>query len=521
MIADAVGRSRNARWRDLFGRLHGQLVLVMAGAMILAFVSAAMLIRASSLDAAKETIQRQNMGLAYGIAAMLQRDLIDAAGNADLLSMRELARNVMKINPALEIYLLDAQGHVLAHALDDMASEFGSVDIGPVRRLAIPSIAPVRLPVLGDDPMRAGRQGVFSATALGNGQTPDGYLYVILDGAGQASAIGTPAPDSLRALLLALLSISVVLGGLAIWIIRTLTRPLEDLTREVRRFDERNAATSLQLPATGSLEMRALHDAIASMQSRIREQMRALKARDSSRRELIANVSHDLRTPLANIRGYVETLQLDGQQMRDGEWQQCLTIIARQTESMGRHVSALFELSKLESGAIVPDPTAFPLAELVQDVLMGQSVHGAENTPSLVFDPGPEPQSLVWADIALIERALQNLVANAYRYTPPGQQITVTLRIEGDSASRRRLVLRIANPGPGIAPEDVPFVFDRYRRARAAAPSAASSAQGGTGLGLAIVKRILELHDAEISLTCTTASETAFEFSLPEATGPA
>ena len=513
--AAAAGRASRGPGRSssLIGRLHVQLVVVVAGLLSLAFLATAMLMRAGALDAARETIQRQNLGLAMSIAMMLERDLIDIEGRADVPLMRELARNVMKINPALEIYLLDARGRVLAHALDRAAAAFAPIDIGPVRRLAIPSIAPPRLPLLGDDPMRPGRQGVFSATVLGAGVEPAGYLYVMLDGTREESATRFAAPDTLNGLLLGVLSVSVLLGFVSVWVLRSLTRPLERLTRDVQRFDERDASTALSPRPSGSAEVRDLHRAVLTMQKRIVEQVKSLRARDRSRRELIGNVSHDLRTPLANIRGYVETLQLEGPALDEAERHRALSVIARQAESMNRHVTALFELSKLEAGAVELAPTHFALAELAQDVAMGLSPPTKDRESRIVFDPGTDPDAWVYADIGLIERALQNLIDNALRHSPPDEPVRVSLRIDERVGSPAQVVVRVSNGGPGIAPHDMPRIFDRFWCADAGCENA--SERPGSGLGLAIVRRIVKLHGTSIRVSSKPGVRTVFEFGLP------
>jgi signal transduction histidine kinase len=167
-------------------------------------------------------------------------------------------------------------------------------------------------------------------------------------------------------------------------------------------------------------------------------------------------------------------------------------------------VAELFELAKLDAKETQPQREPFAPAELVQDVLQKYQLRAARQGIRLLMDPA-ENLPLVHADIALIERVLENLLDNAIGHTPPAGTVRVSLRRDGD-----RVAVTVADTGCGIPAADLPRVFDRFYQAD-------NRHRGGThaGLGLAIVKRILELHGGAIRVASVLGEGTTFVFSLP------
>jgi signal transduction histidine kinase len=463
------------------------------------------LARHQSVAGALETTQRQNIELAQIIARMQPRELIDLDGRADIELMRSLALNVMKINPSLEVYLLDAGGNVIAHALDGVAPINATVDLEPVRSLAMPTIGPPRFPILSMDPLRPGMSGVFSAAALGKGSSPDGYLYIMLNGANRLMNDGAAVPDTLRNIGLSMLAFLLVAIGTVIWVFRHLTRPLRQLTNAVRSPD----VDALRGLASTDAEIGVLQAEIVSMRERIDRQLTRLRRQDSMRRELVSNVSHDLRTPLANIQGYVETLIVRSQQMTDTERADYLAVVMRQCRRLGQRIDDLFELSKLDASGIRPEPTPVGIADLISDIVASYSVRETGPEVEIEFSAAAYQNVQVLVDPKLITRVLQNLIDNAIRHSKGQGQIQIDL---GPAADTRSLTVRIANSHGFVEQKNLPFIFERYWRA--SNDPTASQVQS-SGLGLAIVKRILDLHHAPIRVASTRLAGTVFGFDLP------
>ena len=242
-------------------------------------------------------------------------------------------------------------------------------------------------------------------------------------------------------------------------------------------------------------------------QGALEERLRTLEAADVRRRELVANMSHDLRTPLAALQGHLETLLMKADEITPEEQHAYLTTAMRHGERLGNLINALFELAKLDSGEAQPHREAFCLAELVQDVAQQFALAAGKQNVHLEtrFAPG---LPFVSADIGLVERALGNLLDNALRHTPSGGRITIALRHENG-----RIAIEIVDTGSGIQPQDLPRIFERCYHARAARNTDGES--NGAGLGLAITRRIVELHGGDIIAHSTLGQGATFTFSLP------
>ena len=244
------------------------------------------------------------------------------------------------------------------------------------------------------------------------------------------------------------------------------------------------------------------------MAQRIVEQMRDLKRMDSLRRELLADISHDLRTPLTSMQGQLETLTLNEVTLSTDDKREYLEIAARQTRRMAKLVSKLFELARLEAHQVTPVREAFALPDVVQDVVQKFSLAASEKGVSLQTDL-PEHLPLAYGDIGLIERVFDNLVENALRHTPSGGTVGVRLTPE-----RQCITVEVSDTGTGIAPEALPWIFDRSCKGEGDRPGSPT----GVGLGLAIVKNILELHGTQIQADSTVGIGTTFRFALPTRT---
>ena len=223
------------------------------------------------------------------------------------------------------------------------------------------------------------------------------------------------------------------------------------------------------------------------------------------RRDLIANVSHDLRTPLVSIRGYLEVLAAKGEGLDPVKRQTYLATAVRQTEHLGTLIDELFELAKLDFKGISLERESFQLADLASDVLQKFQLLADSRQVALRLE-ADATLPRVDADLSLIERVLDNLVSNALKHTSNGGRVAITL-----GADENAVRVCVIDDGTGIAQADLPFVFDRFYRA---AGERHGTAVAGAGLGLAITKRILELHGS--SIVAESGEKGAiFHFGLP------
>jgi len=226
---------------------------------------------------------------------------------------------------------------------------------------------------------------------------------------------------------------------------------------------------------------------------------------NATRRELIANISHDLRTPLASLRGYIETLLLKERTLSAQDRRMYLEIAFRQGDYMSHLIEELFELAKLEDVGIDIAPEPMQLSELVQDVILKFKLLAEKTDIRLQGQIMPDTP-LVYGDIALIERMLGNLLDNAIRHTARNGTIIVSVAVDAETAR-----LEVSDTGSGITDPDLPHIFERFYRA----DKSRDPASGGAGLGLAIVKRIVDLHDGRITVSSSVGVGTSFRIEFP------
>jgi signal transduction histidine kinase len=241
------------------------------------------------------------------------------------------------------------------------------------------------------------------------------------------------------------------------------------------------------------------------MADTIVENIKKLKQKDMLRRELSANISHDLRSPLASIEGYIETILMKEESIERKERKKYLHVTLENLKLLNGLVEELFELSNLDAKQVRPKIESFSLTELTQDVNMKLKPRANDLEVDLV-PRVPEKLYFVKADIGMIERVMTNLLDNALKYSPAGSSVIV--RIDKRNEQVR---YSVSDSGPGISEEDLPFIFDRYFTGT----RGHGRGRGGSGLGLAISKKILELHGSMIRVNCGKEKGCTFYFELP------
>jgi len=481
----------------LFARLSIAL-LIMVGLMGTAFY---LVDRINTRLYFEELSQSLNAPIAMYVTE--QRQLI-TNGEPDIESLQDLASHAMVINPTAEIYLLDTQGKILGHAMNPETVLQEEVDLAPIRTL-IDGTA--QMPIRGDDPRSESLRKVFSAHPVNSEAGLEGYLYVILGGQKYeqlASNIGDSYVGRMSAMSVAVIALSTIIVGLLVF--GLLTRRLKRLGSEIQRISESKFEQEPELArkASGD-EIDALTNAFVEMSDRIQEQIEQLKENDRLRRELVSNISHDLRTPLSAMQGYIETLIIKADTMSPEERDKFLRIARKHTVRLGTLIGDLFELSKLDSASVTPNLEAFSLPELVQDIAQEFQLESERKGIQLSINTHSDAAYTI-GDIGLIQRVLENLVRNAVKFTPAGGEVTISIAERPEALS-----VAVSDNGPGIPDADIPRIFDRFYRTVGGEEARSDS----SGLGLAIVKRILDLHGSRITVASKVNAGTRFEFELP------
>ncbi len=481
-------------FRSLYARLALILTLLF-GATGLVFV---LLLGQATERYEQEVAQRLNASLAGHIVQ--ERPLLTGDG-VDREALEHIFHMLMVINPSIEVYLLDREGRILAYSAPPGKVRRQSVDLAPLRRFLS---GQYQAPLLGDDPRDPAGRKVFSVAPVVRDGDPDGYLYVIL-ASQQYDNVAQMLAGSYVVKTNVLLAVVVVVFALVagLLLFGLLTRRLRRLDRAVDAFRSAGFTGTLPVARSHGDEIDRLTRSIRAMAERIAAQVQRLEETDALRRELVANVSHDLRTPLASLQGYLETLQLKDAELGPEERLHHLQVALKHCAHLGRLVSELFELARLDANEVQPVLEPFSLPELIQDVLQKFELRARQR--GLRLESRCEASlPFVTGDIALIERVLDNLLDNALQHTPPGGAVTVAA-----SAVEGVPVVEVIDTGQGIPAEALPHVFERFYR------SAGASDGSGAGLGLAIAHRIVELHGCDMRASSEPGRGSVFSFELP------
>jgi signal transduction histidine kinase len=489
-------------FKTLYGKLSAVLLLLFFGIGVLFVVLTLFTTRVHL----QETTQKLNQSLARHIAS--DTPLIKD-GRIEEDAIQEVFHMLMVVHPGIEVYLLDKKGGILAY----------SAPPGKVKREGV-SLTPLKMfldgeetfPILGDDPRSPERRKVFSVATVPPEGPAEGYLYVILGGEEYDTV-----SRMLEGSYIVKLSMWIAGGGVLFALLAGLllfyriTYRHRRLATAVEAFQQSGFSTypdfAGRFDAGKGDEIERLGAAFARMANRIVQQIQDLRQADHLRRELVTHVSHDLRTPLTSLQGYLETLSLKEGDLSPAEQEEYLRVALSHCRRLSTLVSELFELSMLDSpdAAIRHEP--FSVGDLVQDILQKFRLAAEEKTILLAMRIG-EGIPFAFGDIALVERVLENLVGNALRHTPKNGEISI-------EAERRDngLAIRVSDTGCGIPPERLSRLFDPIP-GKVCEPGKNGE---GAGLGLAIARRILELHGSDLKVQSVVEAGSTFEFTLPEA----
>jgi len=300
---------------------------------------------------------------------------------------------------------------------------------------------------------------------------------------------------------------ALITGGLlaTVAIFGPARRRLREVEDAARRLGGGDLAA--RAPSQGGDEVAAVATAFNAMAADLAARAEALAASDRARRQLLADVSHELTTPVTAMRGYLETLTMPEMGIDESTRARYLGIIGDETQRLENIIGDLLELAKLEGGGGTLTFGEVPIEQLFARVTARHErrCQAAGITMTTMIEPGAD---IVRGDRDRLEQALQNLAANAIRYAPPGTDVHL-------HASRRgeRTTISVTDAGRGITPEHLPHVFDRFYKADPSRTPHEEQAGGGSGLGLSIVKAIVERHGGQVSVA-SRPGHTVFEFTI-------
>ncbi|MBE9538161.1 MAG: two-component sensor histidine kinase [Proteobacteria bacterium] len=452
----------------------------------------------------QEIQQKLNRSLAQHIAKDIP---LLSDGTANQAALEDLFHTLMIVNPSIELYLLDTKGTIMSFNAPPGKVKLDRVDMVPVYSFLEEGND---LPVRGNDPRSPGRHKVFSAAPVFENQNLAGYLYIVLGGENYDTVVEM-IRDSYILRLLFWIGISVALLSLLVGIISFywLTRRVRQIGSDVEGFKNSEFKAPISLvgwrrESVGD-EIDSMGTTVEKMSQVIVDQFQQLRQADITRRELIANISHDLRTPLTSMRGYLETLQIKKDQLSSDEQEKFIELSIQHSDRLSALITDLFELAMLESPDSAAEMEYFSLAELAHDVILKFEVKTSRKNLQVSCDI-PQDSPSVHGDIAMIERVLENLIENAIKFSHQGGALS--LRVAPRDG---KLEVKVVDTGIGIAAEDIPNLFQRFY----CVDKSRSARNRSSGLGLAIAHRILQLHGGDIKVSSMPGKGSCFFFSLP------
>ncbi|MBP3452868.1 MAG: HAMP domain-containing histidine kinase [Clostridia bacterium] len=475
--------------RDMFSRIMGMvmavILLVAVGISSMSYFT----LRNQQISARLDALMREAREIAY-LAARNSASSVGILFGQNDSTMNYIRWKSEQVYADYGAYILvvDRRGRVMdnmrtAYAEDpDFVASLDGQDISLALTMVLSGQeVALRLPIGGDPAFMVGVPFVQNDNVLGavliqtKAQVIEGGLMAMIP---QTIMVATTAMS--------------IAAALVFFYVRSVMRPLGDVTRAARAMADGNFNVRVSTE-TGSPEITELSTAFNSMAGKLSEV-------ESNRREFVANVSHELRSPITSISGFVEGME-DGTIPAE-EHPKYLALVGDETRRLSKLIGDLLALSRLERDDAALEWSEFDINEMLRRAIIRRVNDLESKRMEVECDFQLEP-CLVRADSDRIEQVVVNLLDNAIKFTPQGGKITLTTGVDKDICT-----VVVQDNGVGIPPEDRGRVFDRFFTA-----DRAHTAGKGTGLGLSICQRIMEMHGQSLRLK-DTEEGTAFAFTL-------
>jgi signal transduction histidine kinase len=457
----------------------------------------------------QEAEQKLHLDLATHLVAdnpLLQK------GVYDYEALKNLFHTLMILGPSFEFYYLDDKGNILTYSAEKGKVKRSKVELTPLLNVINGGN---NFPVLGNDPRDSGKQKIFSAASVYNDGQLQGYLYVIIGSEAYDSILaGLQNSQYMREFALFIIAGLIILLVALLGLFRFFTAPLRNLSEDMLTFraaDFQSGNKSRNMAKwdnNSSNEVHILGCAYTEMLLHIDNQVEQLRQIDSKRRILLADLSHDLRTPLANLQGYIETLALNADSLSAVDRNHFVDISLKNAKNLKHLVDQIFELAYLEGGQVTLNQEPFPLGELLHDVAAKFALKANHKNISLSVNPDQFDYQ-VFADIGKLERVLTNLLENAIRHTPESGQVQINVSAI-HHLGNEKLRVDIRDSGIGISDKEIAFIFDaRYQATNTERDNCVHA-----GLGLAISRKLMALLESDLLVESQLGIGTCFSFEL-------
>lgn len=493
-------------FKSLFAKIAFAFALAIAFVSILQFFIA--------IAEYRRLLSQINQNLQWDVATFLgnriQEDVLDGV---DQSSFEAIILKYIEANPNIEVHLLDSKGNVLVTSHPSMLRANSRIPLEPILRALKPPSP--QFPLYGKDPMFKMGGGIkeglvfgpdpgkiFSVAPIQIGQNP-GYIYVVLEGISFVVTYGQQGMYFIaRIYVIGWLVLTFGSLLLAYFLFRFLTKHLRHITEIAEEYQ--GGDYSREIEVTTSDELGLLANTLNGMAKDLISAKEKIEAQDLSRRNLIARISHDLRSPLQIIIGNLAPLTRTAATASNEH-----TIGIRSSldsaQLLNELVDNLFELSALEARETLPNIDAVSLIPLIDS--LHTKFEPIAHQRKLSFSKKVSGEAaLVLVDRVMLIRALSNLLENAFRHTPSGGSVELVAHF-----SDQEVEVKVEDNGPGISEADIERIVKPFTQTR----SEANEDYSGVGLGLAIVSRILQLHQSELDIQSPVAEGgTSFSFKL-------
>lgn len=335
---------------------------------------------------------------------------------------------------------------------------------------------------------RSGYDMLIYGTILGSPEKPDGYLLI------NSALVPVGATVSIIKQQLMLITIILIVAAffISMYLSALLSAPIDRITRSAEQLAKGNFNTKFD--GRGYLEAKKLADTLTYAE-------KELSKVDTMQRDLIANVSHDLRTPLTMLKAYAEMIRdLSGD--NPVKRNEHLEIIINETDRLALLVNDILDLSKLESGKQKLSPSEFGITSKLNEII--DRFAGLQEKKGYIIEFTPDEEKTVCCDVVKIEQVIYNLISNAINYTGEDKKVYVRQINETDG-----VLIEVEDTGQGIEEDKIKLIFDKYYRSENHKREVI-----GTGLGLSIVKAVLKLHDYDYGVRSKLGKGSTFWFKI-------
>ncbi|MEJ7767661.1 MAG: HAMP domain-containing sensor histidine kinase [Chitinophagaceae bacterium] len=416
--------------------------------------------------------------------------------------------DAMVLSPSVEVYFLDTTGKVIAFHASEKEIKLRNIPLANIHQYIE---AKGEKYIKAPDPRDPSLTKIFSAAEVYGNNKKFGYIYVILGSKSSENIMSTLLGSHISNLAIKAFAAIIILSiAISIFYLILIRKTFNRLIEVLQRFE--NGDYTARFEINDQDELAPVTTAFNKMADLLSRNIVSLTKSEHERKDFVAAISHDLRTPLAIARGYAETLAIkkEREEITAGQRQEYVQLILQKIHQVEIMVQQLFELSRIEAAEFKPRKEPFVLSEIVQEIINTFQLAVAEKGISLQCT---QCQYHMWvhADVGMMERAVQNLIDNALKSTPAGGSIQVSILLDANN-----LVFSIANTGRPM-PEDLIQWINTFKDDN----SLLGKRPGKLGLGLLIVQKILLLHNSSLAAYTHEGTCNVFTFPLPVYNVPA